>query len=298
MARFTHEDANKRKKWSMAAYGSWQLANDGAATNGGGIVGDVIATAVGATFAKVYDEGTTTFANLEDSDDLTGWAAADQLLSDADAEQVNDAFYIGQAVPFCECAISGITAGTAATWGGDGGLWEFWNGSAWDTLPIILDNTDTTAQDGARTAQQDGAISFVPEATWATVAVDSQTAYWIRWRVTALQLTASPTPAAVSIVTPLDGFSCPHGGTITGIRVIDGTTGTVHSNDGIEFIVMNFTTGDHSGNKTWPINQRQDSFTGLTLAVNQGDELGVLCTQEDSGDEDPANVVLELQVSG
>ena len=42
MARYTAKDALRQRKWTTAAFGSWQLANDGARTNGGGIVGDIV----------------------------------------------------------------------------------------------------------------------------------------------------------------------------------------------------------------------------------------------------------------
>lgn len=299
MTRFTHEDANKRKKWPLAAYGVWELANDGARTNGGGIVGDVTLTSVAAGFAKVYDEGTTAFADHGDSDDLSGWTNGDQLLSDNGVEEVNDAFYVGNAIPFSEIALE-IETGTPATWGDDAGLWEYFNGSAWATLTIALDNTDTTAQDGLRPLQQDGAISFVPPSDWAETTIDSQAAYWIRWRLTALEMDTTPVSATGwEIIIPGDGFTCPHGGIITGIRVIDSIAeGSEHSGSTVKFIVMNFTTGDHSGELEWATAQRQDAFTGLTLAINQGDELAPLVTQEDSGNDDPVNVILELQVSG
>lgn len=292
-------------KWSMAAMGLWGIDVDGAGTNGGGIVGDAGSTS--ATYNKVYDHGTTAFASLIDSSSLASWTANAQLFPDAGSEQINDAFYIGQAVPFCECTIEDVGGGTFATWSDDGGLWEYWNGTAWVTLPIVIDNSDATAQDGMRPGQRSGAISFVPPSAWAAVSVDSQEAYWVRWRFTAAVLTQTATIMALGVVTPVDGFTCPHGSKVTGIRANDGAT-TLHTTANVEFILMNFTTGLHSGvagaANVWAQDKRQGSWStagagaaAMTgVACSTGDVLGVLNTAED-GTNEPTNVMLELNVS-
>ncbi len=309
MARFTHEDANKRKKWSMAAYGVWGVDVDGAETNGGGIVGDVSLNTI-AEEAIVYDHGTTTFTDLIDSSDLTGWTNDNQLSADAGNEQAGtdadgstdgDAAYFGHTIPYCEISFDLNPVGVNAlkAW-----RWEYYNGTQWNIIPAasFFDNTDAANQDGEQSFERDGAVSFVPPSDWATVAVTGSglaiTAYWIRARVVAAQITTTPIMNGVQpkVVTPAAGFTCPHGGTITGIRLSDAAT-TLHTTQDVKFILMNFTTGAHSGEKTFPQDQRQDDFTGITLAVNQGDVLGVLNTQEDTSAE-PTNVLLELQVSG
>lgn len=309
--RFTYLTALKRKKWSMAAYGVWELANDGARTNGGGIVGDVTLTNAASSFTKVYDHGTLTFANLASSSNLTGWANDWQLSADAGNEEAGssgsgnddgDAVYFGGAVPFSEIALDLGTDGVMAAkvW-----EWEVFTGVAWGSLTLAIDNTDQANQDGEQAFEQSGAISFIPPSDWASTTVDGQAAYWIRARCVAEQITTTPLTNSVEhdIVTPADGFTCPHGGIITGIRVIDSIAeGSEHSGSSVEFILMNWTTGAHSAPSDvpheWAVNQRQDSFTGLTLAINQGDVVYPLVTQEDSGDDDPMNVIVELQVSG
>ncbi len=310
MARFTFEDANKRKKWSMAAFGSWQLANDGAQTNGGGIVGDVDVSGLNAVNTLGFSDsgGAGTFADIAATSSLTDWASDYQLTADAGSENAGtdadgstdgDATYFGHSVPFCEIAfdLNPVGVMTAKTF-----RWEYFNGTQWNIIPAasFFDNTDLASQDGEQSFEQDGAISFIPPSDWATVAVDSQTEYWIRARIVAAQVLTTPLMDLTepTIVTPLDGFTCPHGGTITDIRVIDGKPGTDRSDATLKFIFMNFTTGAHSGELTWVLAQRQDAFTGLTLAVNQDDELGVLVTGEDIRNKDPHEVLLELQVSG
>lgn len=303
VTRFTSKTALKRKKWSMAAYGVWELANDGAETNGGGIVGDIAVTRAEAELAKAFDasESSGTWGDIEVTAARGGYTANYQLFPDSPA--ATDAVAFGGSVPFCEIAFA--MSGTVAVYDEAAVLaWEYSDGvGSWASLTLVTDQTDTDAADGARSFQQDGALSFVPPSDWASVAVGGTTAYWIRGVVQTAKgdnMTTSPVTNTQEhgVVTPDDGFTCPHGGTITGIRVIDGATGTLHTGSDVKFILMNFTTGDHSGELTWAQDQQQDAFTGLTLAVNQDDELGVLVTQEDSGNDDPTNVMLELQVSG
>lgn len=310
VTRYTKDDSLKRHKWMMAAAGSWQLANDGAATNGGGIVGDV-SLAIISEEAIVYDHGTTTFKDLIDSSDLTGWTNDYQLSADAGNEEAGtdsdgqtdgDAVYFGNAIPFCEISfdLNPVGVNAAKAW-----RWEYYNGTQWNIIPAasFFDNTDLANQDGEQSFEQDGAISFIPPSDWATVAVTGSglaiTAFWIRARVVAEQITTTPIMNSVQpkVVTPADGFTCPHAGTITGIRCSDSAT-TLHSGSAVKWILMNFTTGAHSGELEWAVSQQQDAFASLSLDVSAGDVLGALVTQEDSGNDDPTNVLLELQVEG
>ena len=288
----------------MAANGVWGIDVDGAQTNGGGIVGDVDVTV--DSLCVVYDHGTTTFALLSNSGDLTGWtnpfqlsadAANEEAGTDADGQTDGDAVYVGADVPFPELAVVIGTPGVMAAkvW-----RWEYYNGTQWNQIPTasFFDNTDLTNQDGEQSFEQGGAVSFIPPADWTATAILSLTKFWVRARVVAAQITTTPIAPTLPpvIVTPLAGFTCPHGGTITGIRLSDAAT-TLHTTADVKFILMNFTTGAHSGELTFLQDRRQGDFTGLTLAVNQGDVLGVLNTQED-GTAEPSNVSLELQVSG
>ena len=271
--------------------GPWAVNGDGAETNGGGVVGTtpLITNAV-AAMCKVYDHGTTTFANCALSSGLDGWTNNFQLTADAANEQVEDAAYFGDALPFAEVSFDLTVLFT----GGDSGLYEYWNG-AWTTLPIAYDNTDTTAQDGLRPWQQVGAMMFVPPADWATTTVDGQLAYWIRWRVTALQVTQTPVMNAEEhgIVTPSDPIAAPWTGTITTIHYANSNLVGL-AGAGVQFILMNLTTGAHSTEVSVGAGQRQDEFTGLSLAVTAGDNLGVFNTGE-AGANEPEGVVLSCQ---
>lgn len=295
-------------KWSMAAHGSWQLANDGAFTNGGGIVGDVsIAVNIDNTTAFSDSGGAGTFADIAATSNLSSWNLDYQLSADAglensgvdaDGSTDGDAIYFGHSVPFCEIGFDLNPVGVMdnKVW-----RWEYYNGTQWNQIPTasFFDNTDDVSQDGEESFSRNGAVTFIPPSDWATTSVNSATKYWIRARVVALGISTTPLmndPAEPVMVTPLDGFTCPHGGTITGIRCSNAAT-TLHSGTAVKWILMNFTTGAHSGELEWAVSQQQDSFASLTLAVNTGDELGVLITQEDSGNDDPTNVMLELDVS-
>jgi hypothetical protein len=294
------ELADKDRVWAMAVLGTWAIDGDGVATNGAGMAGCVVAdltlTEAASTFCKSYD-GT----NAEFQDLATSSAGADmtndyQFFSDTKAD--NDAVYFGGAVPFCEMAID--MSATVQNYTGDALTWEYYNGTTWATLTLVYDGTDATAQDGLRSFGRDGAISFIPPATWASSTVDSQAAYWIRARIsTTANIGANEgqtNSVEHKIVTPDSGFVCPQDGSITSIRLIDGAS-TLHTTADVKFILMNFTTGAHSGELTFGQDRRGDTFAvSGGLAVNDGDILGVLVTQED-GTAEVTNAVLELAVT-
>jgi hypothetical protein len=91
---------------------------------------------------------------------------------------VNDAFYFGSnaSSPFTKLVINVTTAGV-----GDWVLaWEYWNGASWSAIASVVDNTTAFTVAGENTVTWlAGAVSG-----WATVAVDGDTSYWVRCRVT------------------------------------------------------------------------------------------------------------------
>ena len=279
--------------WSVPVFPLWRIDGDGAETNGGGIIDDVTLTEAAAAYCKCYDKGTTTYANLSASSDLTGWTADYQLTADAASEAADDAVYFGAAVAFPELALD---LDTVATYDDDAGLWEYWDGSAWSTL-TVHDNTDTTAQDGLRPFQRSGAVHWLPPADWEAVAVDSQTAFWVRWRVTAAEVTQTPLTDSKEheLVTPEDGIKSPFDGTITDLRASD-ASGTVHTDSDVIFFLMNFTTGDCTAALTWAQDKWSDAWSGLSLAIAAGDELGIVVTQED-GSNPIAYAMIEMIVT-
>jgi len=290
--------ATHRTVWPMAVMGTLGIDNDGAETNGGGVHGGsgVTLTEQAAALCVVedYDGGGSDFQQLATSSSGAGFTADYQLFPDTEVE--NDAAYFGGAVPFCELALN-ISA-TVATYGADSITWEYWDGAAWSALTIVQDQTDADDADGDRPFQQDGAIHFIPPSDWAAVEVNSQSAYWIRARCNAtVNITQIPLTDSKEheIVTPTDGFICPHDGTISAIRLHD-YAATLHTAADIKFCLVNFTTGAHSGELTFAQDIATDYWSSLSLAVNADDVLGVLITAED-GTNEAVNVQLELDVT-
>jgi hypothetical protein len=272
---------------------------DGAGTNGGGLVGGApditthtYTNATDDVFVLVYDVGTTTWDALATSALLTAgadWAANWQLLPDADAEEAGDAFAIGFATPFCEVVFDDLAtaAGALATWGGNGGKWQYSTGAGtWSDL-TVFDNTDVTAYDGLRSLQRTGAITFVPPADWVTATYDGVTKYWVQYVITAAQLTQTPLIDATNKDEPFiavpnaDTFSAPFKMEITKVRVTNMGL-TVHD-QAIVFIVGNFTDGVFSAAQTWTASQLTDKFTlGTAIAADPGDLIGI-CITNDTG---------------
>lgn len=281
--------------WPMGVYGTWAVDGDGAETNGAGLVGATpTLTELGATYAKAEDDGV--FADLSATSAEAGYTADYQPFPDSPVAET-DYFYIGHSVPFAEVAAGfgtpGVYDSTAVI------EWFYWNGAAWSALTIAYDGSEATAQDGSEWGERDGAFSFVPPADWAASTVDGQEAYWIRAGIASGKAANLTTVHVLSeepqIVTPTDGFVAPHNGTVTAVRLNDGAT-TLHTTADVKFVLINYTTGAHSGELTFGQDQRTDRWTGLTLTVSAGDVLGVLCTQED-GTAEPSNVLLELTVN-
>jgi len=274
---------------AAAAYGTWAIDGDGAATNGGGIVGDVTETEQAAALAVVDDGGTQALLSAAGAE--AGYTANYQIFPDS--EVADDAAYFGAAAPFCELAFDVATAGV---YSGDAVVWEYYDGATWSTLTLAQDNTDTTAADGKRPFQQDGALHFVPPSDWSSTSVNSQSGHWIRARISSAAVTTAPVLNSVEhkVVAPTDPIYTRTEGLITDLRASDAAS-TLHTTTDVKFVLFNFTTGAHSGELTWAQDQRVDAWTGLTLSVSAGDALGVVVTQED-GTNEISNAILEMTI--
>jgi hypothetical protein len=267
--------------------------------NNGGLAGcensgDVTATEASETYCKIYDDSASAYANLEDAgaDDFTQWALLPANTQD------DDAAYFGADVPFCELMLD--MSATVQTYTDDALVWEYWDGSAWSALTLAHDYTDATAQDGLRSFGRDGAISFVPPTDWAATTVDSVEAYWIRCN--------AGTAANISQVgitngkrhylcSPADGFVVPHDCVVSSIAIRD-EAATVHTAADIKIMLVNFTTGAHSGALTFAQDKRSDRWASLSLACSAGDVLGVVVVQEDGTNElGPATIELGITLS-
>ena len=136
----------------LAAFGPWAVDGDGAETNGAGLVGSTpLLTTAAATFAKVEDD--TVFQDLATSGDAAAYTANFQLYPDTPVAD-EDFVYFGSSVPFAELAFNTSTPAvydsTLVT------VPQFWNGSTWATLTLVLDNTEANAQAGSEILERDG----------------------------------------------------------------------------------------------------------------------------------------------
>jgi len=294
-------DQAKKTIHAMAVFGTWQQDGDAALTNGGGLCGaDVKLTEAANTYAQVYDAGNAEFNQFDSSSGGTDYTGDYQFTSDTK----NDGDYVafGHSVPFPEIAME-MTGGTLQTYTGDAGKWQYsQGGAAWADL-TVFDNTDATAQNGKRPFGRDGAITFAPPSDWATETINGQEAYWIRWIVTTvanLNVVGLTNSKEHQFVRPEDGWIAPCDGVVEAIRACDGTTGTLHSNQDVKFLVMNYTNGRNSGVLTWAQDRRTDGWDGLSaLAISDGDILGVVCTQDDGaggGPDEVINALLEMEI--
>lgn len=291
------------------------MDTDGAGTNGGGIAGGAVDLTThqyndggGDVYVKVFDQsmdgGAGTWADLANSTDLDSITVAYQLQPDADKEAIDDAFAIGFDTQFCQIAFDDLATGTGAvaTYSNDTGKWQYSDGAgSWTDLTPVFDNTDSTAQDGLRTLQRTGAISFAPPADWVAVTIDGQEAYWVQWVVTAAELTQSAGIDSTNkdepfvVIPNADTFSAPFKGEISVVRVSN-FHATVHDQD-VTFIVGNFTTGVFSEELTWPASQYNDKFTLATaLEVSADDLVGILVTNDNGSTNNPI-WMLELEAT-
>ena len=96
-------------------------------------------------------------------------------------EAVNDAYYFGYRHPFGRLRLNVGTAGV-----GGSIVWEYFNGSAWATVPGLVDGTNGLTQAGTNN------VDFTPPRDWARTTVNNHEAYWLRLRCTAANFTTQP----------------------------------------------------------------------------------------------------------
>lgn len=112
----------------------------------------------------------------------------------------NDAVYFGHDERFYSLSINLVTA-KGGTWTG---TWEYYNGSSWVSLTDLTDETGNFATTGAAT------VDWAVPDDWATTAIDSDTRYWVRFRISSF--TSSGTAPVQESNT--DGTSCAMSGDI------------------------------------------------------------------------------------
>ncbi len=110
--------------------------------------------------------------------------------------QTNDALYIGSDGRFdvLQWILDAGRVGGAA-------IWEYWNGTAWVTLPFISDSTSLLGTSGT--------LAFAKPSNWRDVTVNGARKYWVRMRITnpaisqapkIIEVKASPLPGVVNLV--------------------------------------------------------------------------------------------------
>lgn len=210
-----------------------------------------------------------------------GVAANYQLFPDVEVE--NDAAYFGGAAPF---GVMFFDMDTLATYAADSLAWEYWNGAAWAALTIVWDQTDTTAQNGLRSFQQDGEIIFSAPSDWASSSVNGQAGFWVRARCNAtVNITQTPTTNSVEhkLISAPTAFEMPSAGTIGRARVSFVTeSGAAADTD---FILCNLTKGTCSAIKTLTKQLTVNEIADFALACDASDQLAVYVTNEEGTTE-------------
>jgi hypothetical protein len=187
---------------------------------------------------------------------------------------LNDAAYIGKTAKFCKLKATLSQAMTVST----GVITvEYGTAAGWSTL-TCMDNT-TTWKAGTSTYY----VSFVPPADWALKTVNSQSAYWVRFRLSTAGVTAQPIGSQLWVcdLTHGAGLPMPSSGTITGmVTTAQTVSGTTRDS---KYLLVNITKGTFD-DYTWTKATNLDSET-LSLAVSANDQVALIQVIEDASTE-------------
>ena len=264
------------------------LANRGGSNSDGVLVGLLTPQAI--DYAVADDGGAftneTTAANNATDNDVTLLPAT---------EDVNDAYYFGQAGKFCGIKLDMGTQGVSGGGGAAAITWEYYNGATWATLETSQFVDDSA---GFTAGTDTYFITFTPPSDWAQVAVDpgglNLTAYWVRARCAVADYTTVPLGKQVWILelNAGEGVRMPFAGTISAIQA-HATTNSATNNDSV-FLVINLTQGTFD-TFVWTKGDPMDRDTTVSLAVAAGDEIAVMMVQEDGTTEyASASLILEV----
>ena len=82
-------------------------------------------------------------------------------------------------------------------------IWEYWNGAAWTSFNVMATLSDfpyTSSANVVFSVVNDGQIRFdtAIDTDWATTTINSQNAFWVRFRITTA-ITTSPTMQRIKI---------------------------------------------------------------------------------------------------
>lgn len=252
---------------------------------------EITKTEQAAAYAKVLDA--TAYLNLAVSGGGAGYTGNYQLFPDT--ETTSDSAFFGAATKFGLLWFD--MSATVATYGADSITWQYYNGSAWTALTIKYDGTSTAAGKiaGERPFMRDGYILFDIPSDWATVEVDSQSAYWIRANVNATQITQIPlTDSHEQYTCTFTGTTVPFKGTISTGRFSFETTSATNADTKV--MLVNITQGTSSAEKTITKGKLDVTISDFALAVNADDKIAFVCTDED-GTTEYAGGVCELKIT-
>lgn len=236
----------------------------------------------GDTYCKQADAAVYTNFGVEANTAATN----DVAPFSATAAQVNDAFYIGHSTTkFCGIRCEIVTQGDDYT-----AIWEYYTGAAWASLT----NDDNTTAFKAAAGWK--SLVFEPPSDWATVAVDSVTAYWIRCRCTVVGGLGYIQPVLDEIDLFLlnagTGIRVPYSGVLNRATFLPQTESATN-NDSI-FLIVNATQGTFD-TITYTKGEETDVDTSVALTVVKNDHLVILEIQED-GTTEMADLTLILEI--
>lgn len=245
---------------------------------------EISKTEAAAAYALTYDDSDAWYKVSSSSSG--SYSNNYQLFPDTEA--VGDAAYFGASTPFG--ALWFNVSGTNATYSDDSVTWEYYNGSSWQTLSILYDQTDSDDQDGDRPFQEDGYIIFSAPDDWTPYLADSggsneQDGYFVRARISGANVTQIPLLDSKNHYTmsATNATKMPYDGTIDDARI--SWTTVSGSNNDTKVILCNLTNGKASAVKTITQAEAACRISSIDVDVYEGDYVALFCTQEDGGTE-------------
>jgi hypothetical protein len=175
------------------------------ATTNAVILGQSTNLITGCTFNKCGEVYNTIFEGVDSAqmnDTGTGFTDETTDANDTDTTgdvaflpatpAVGDEFYVGSNEEFTSVEFD--VSSTAALGPGDTGTWQYYNGSTWVTIPSLNDGVDRFGGTAGKKY-----LHFPAPSDWATVSVNTVTAYYIRYQVTGVFIMTQPLGNTVKV---------------------------------------------------------------------------------------------------